>query len=300
MDDISKTFRDHDRHDPRKDKFGEPSRLLQKQLSGYSNEDPGETQEKAIPLTVIRELHRVASTDIEKTLADLDTGALFFCMRSCEYTRVPEANKMRTKLLTLKNFRFFKNNKEINHYSKQLADSDFVSITFEMQKNNEKNDTVTQERNKDPLLCPVKAWARIIINIRKDCKASDSTPINVIRQDNKLYKISSKDNINFLRKTVSTMKDRNLGFDASEIGTHSIRSGGAMTMKLLKEEDSTIMLIGRWKSIAFLKYIRKQIKEFSTNLSSRMLEFEYFSHLPKFNKNASPHKLRMVPPTVKN
>ena len=172
-----------------------------------------------------------------------------------------------------------------------------------MQKNNEKNDTVTQERNKDALLCPVKAWARVITKIRRDSKASDSTPINAIRKDNKLYKISSKDNINFLRKTVSALKDKNLGFDASEIGTpHSIRSGGgAMTMKLLKEEDSTIMLIGHWKrSIAFLKYIRKQIKEFSTNLLSRMLEFEHFSHLPKFNKDSSPHKLRMVPPTVEN
>ena len=141
----------------------------------------------------------------------------------------------------------------ISHYSKYLVNPDFVSITFKMQKN-----IVTQERNKDPLLCPVKAWARVITKIRKDGKVSDSTPINVIRQDNKLYKIFSKDNIHFLRKTVWAMKDRNLGFEASGIGTHSIR----LTMKLLKEEDSIIMLIGRWKSITFLKYIRKQIKEF--------------------------------------
>jgi hypothetical protein len=216
-------------------------------------------------------------------------------MRSCEYTRVPDAQNMRTKLLTLKNFRFFKDNKEVSHYSEQLLSSDFVSITFELQKNNEKNDTVTQQKNNDPILCPVKAWAKVIMNIRKHPKASDSTPINVLWKNNKFYMISAKDNINFLRKTVSSMDDKNLGFKASDIGTHSIRSGGAMTMKLLKEEDSTIMLIGRWKSIAFMRYIRKQIKEFSTNLSSRMLEFEHFTHLPKFDKNSSPHKLRMVP-----
>ena len=264
------------------------------------NDDPGETQEKVIPLSVIRELYNTASSELEETLAELDTGAIFFCMRSCKYTRVPEAEKMRTKILTLGNFRFFKNNKEVSHYSKNLEDSDFISITFELQKNNEKNDTVTQEKNKDNILCPVKAWAKVIHRIRKHCKASNSTPINAIWLDNKFYKISAKDNIDFLRKTVLHMKDRNLGFQASEIGTHSIRSGGAMTLKLLKEEDSTIMLIGRWKSIAFMKYIRKQIQEFSTNLSSRMLEFEHFTHLPKFNKNSSPHKLRMVPPTIKD
>ena len=178
--------------------------------------------------------------------------------------------------------------------------SDFISITFELQKNNEKNDTVTQERNTDPILCPVKAWAKVIMKIRKHHKASDTTPINFIWKNNKFYQISAKDNILFLRKTVATLGHKDLGFEASEIGTHSIRSGGAMTMKLLKEEDSTIMLVGRWKSIAFMKYIRKQIQEFSTNLSSRMLEFEHFTHLPKFSKGSSPHKLRMAPPTIKD
>ena len=47
-----------------------------------------------------------------------------------------------------------------------------------------------------------------------------------------------------------------------------------------------------------MKYIRKQIKEFSVDLLSRMLGFEHFTHLPKFDKNSSPHKLRMAPLTV--
>jgi hypothetical protein len=91
------------------------------------------------------------------------------------------------------------------------------------------------------------------------------------------------------------MDEIQLGFQANEIGTHSIRSGGAMAMKLSGAEDSTIRLIGRWKSDSFLKYIRKQIQQFSSNISSRMLDHEHFTHIPSFNSNSSPSKLRMAP-----
>ena len=66
-------------------------------------------------------------------------------------------------------------------------------------------------------------------------------------------------------------------------------------MKLSGAKDSTIRLIGRWKSDSFLKYIRKQVQEFSSNISKRMLEHENFTHIPSFNSNSSPSKLRMVP-----
>jgi len=44
----------------------------------------------------------------------------------------------------------------------------------------------------------------------------------------------------------------------------------------------TIMLIGRWSSDAFLGYIRKQVMEFSHNVSKRMLKFQNYRHIPNF------------------
>jgi hypothetical protein len=38
----------------------------------------------------------------------------------------------------------------------------------------------------------------------------------------------------------------------------------------------TIMLMGRWSSNAFLRYIRKQVKEFSHGVSSKMIRNENF------------------------
>ena len=41
-----------------------------------------------------------------------------------------------------------------------------------------------------------------------------------------------------------------------------------------------IMLIGRWSSDAFLRYIRKQVMEFSQNVAKRMLSCQNFRHIP--------------------
>ena len=40
------------------------------------------------------------------------------------------------------------------------------------------------------------------------------------------------------------------------------------------------MLLGRWSSDAFLLYIRRQVQEFSTGVSSDMLKHENFFTIP--------------------
>lgn len=169
-----------------------------------------------------------------------------------------------------------------------------MAITFEFQKNKEKNETICQEKTGDPILCPVISWAKIVSRGFSYKGSTRDTPVNIVQNDNKLYCITGKDSINFLRKSVRSMNDTNLGFTPSEIGTHSMRSDGAMAMKLSDISDASIRLIGRWRSDSFLKYIRTQVCKFSSNISRRMKENEHFTHIPNFN-NSSPSKLRMVP-----
>jgi hypothetical protein len=40
-----------------------------------------------------------------------------------------------------------------------------------------------------------------------------------------------------------------------------------------------MMLIGRWSYTAFLKYIRKQVQEFSQGISSKMMDVQSFKHV---------------------
>jgi len=66
------------------------------------------------------------------------------------------------KLLKVDNIRFFKGKKQLPHSDKDLQLADCVSITFELQKRDTKNDIITQHRSGDRLLCPVQIWASII------------------------------------------------------------------------------------------------------------------------------------------
>ncbi len=67
---------------------------LARQFKGMRNADPGEQQQKALPVCVYREIHRVAAasknllSDLDVAVADILTLAFFFCMRSCEYADV--------------------------------------------------------------------------------------------------------------------------------------------------------------------------------------------------------------------
>ena len=53
-----------------------------------------------------------------------------------------------------------------------------------------------------------------------------------------------------------------------------------MAMYLNKVPVYVIMLLGRWSSDAFLRYIRKQVQQFSTGVSSAMLNGGSFLHVP--------------------
>jgi hypothetical protein len=53
-----------------------------------------------------------------------------------------------------------------------------------------------------------------------------------------------------------------------------------MAMYLAGVPVFTIMLLGRWSSDAFLHYIRKQVKEFSTGISQKMIIHEHFFTVP--------------------
>jgi hypothetical protein len=46
----------------------------------------------------------------------------------------------------------------------------------------------------------------------------------------------------------------------------------------------TIMLIRRWSSVAFLQYIRKQVKEFGQNVTKKMLTYQNFCHIPDIHR----------------
>lgn len=206
-------------------------------------------------------------------------------MRSCEYLKVPQPQDKKTKQLCIRNFRFSKQGRSIDLSSNEILQADKLSITFEDQKNRERNETVTLYRTKDDVMCPVKAWGKTVQRIMSYDNSSPDTPISTYISGTTKIDFTDKDVIRALRYAVSKIGKETLGFEAHEVGTHSLRSGGAMAMCLANVEPYRIKLIGRWKSDSFMKYIRKQIEEFTQDISDRMIENESFRHVPTFNPN---------------
>jgi hypothetical protein len=65
-----------------------------------------------------------------------------------------------------------------------------------------------------------------------------------------------------------------------EISTRSLRSGAAMEMYLAGVPVYTIMLIGRWSSDAFLRYIRRQVEQFLKDVLQKMITHQSFRTIP--------------------
>jgi hypothetical protein len=65
---------------------------------------------------------------------------------------------------------------------------------------------------------------------------------------------------------------RALGVDYKRYGCHSLRAGGATTLALLGYPDSTIKILGRWKSVAYQRYVRlgpKAFRSVSSDMASQ-------------------------------
>ncbi len=84
---------------------------------------------------------------------------------------------------------------------------------------------------------------------------------------------------NLLKDGVLAIGKTKLGIQRLEVGTHLIRSGAAMAMYLAGVPIFSIMLIVHWSSLAFLKYIRKQVQEFSHGISLKIIEVQSFKHI---------------------
>lgn len=229
---------------------------------------------------MIEELSKLQVTEVQKAISQLGVGAFFFACRSCEYLKVPQSEQRRTDILRVRNIKFLLDGVILKHSDPRLEFADSVSITFEWQKNDLRFDTVTQFATGDFLLCPVRAWAAIVRRILGYPGADENTPVSAVWRYDRIEHITSAMMVESLRDAVKAIGEDKLGFKAEEIGTHSIRSGAVMAMSLGECLVYLIMMIGRWSSDAFLRYIRKQVEQFSHNVSHRMLRFRFFRHVP--------------------
>ena len=83
--------------------------------------------------------------------------------------------------------------------------------------------------------------------------------------------------------------------------THSIWSGLAMELYLAKLYPEKIMIMGRWESSAFLRYIHIQVSDLIKGISNNITNHHAFYTIPEIEvvyhtpgqPDTDPHRLRL-------
>ena len=127
---------------------------------------------------------------------------------------------------------------------------------------------------------PVHALATTVQRILSYPGTSSETSICTYMHEGKLLEFTQHDLLTSFRDCAGSIGEDKLGFTPDEIGTHSTRSAAAMAMFMDDTPVFMIMLMGRWSSDAFLKYIRRQVLEFSKGMSLRMIKNDFLFTIP--------------------
>jgi hypothetical protein len=267
--------------DPRTTSNGKQCLQYKRQVSYYKTNDGPTHHQKAIPPEVYRWWIRNATQPREQARAQLLAGALFFAMRSCEYSKTKH-KEQKTQPIRPRDIIFRIGAEIIHHNDPRIAIADNVEITFRVQKNGVVEDQILQWHTNDNELCPVRHWAWTINRLRSYPGYRDTWPVFTYYDSltNKLSTISSSEIFDDIKAAVDAIGPNILGFTSKDVGTHSNRAAFAMMNYLAGRPVYTIMLLGRWLSDAFLRYIEKQVREFSIGASQKMLQHNTFYNIP--------------------
>ena len=186
-------------------------------------------------------------------------------------------------------------NTVVDHSDSELArKSEFVTICFVDQKNGVRMEKRSQRRSKIPILCPIEAWASVVRRHKEDFPGTKGEKMTICsyRLNGIRLEVTAAQVTRLLRKVCSANGQTNkYGFTKEEIGTRSIRSGAAMSLAVQGgHTDEKIRILGRWKSLAFLTYIRPQVLEWSGGMAEDMAKTKSFTDVSERKKKETDQK----------
>ena len=250
-------------------------------IEGYRREDPPTVPQLAIPITVPNMCYNMAllpsSNKGIKAGGCLILVAFYYLLRVGEYTQPRYVYRngkkvlaSRTKQFCIGNIGFFRKGKIVPRTSPldELLKCDSATLKITNQKNGRMGETIHQKAL-DINQCPVKALAHRVHDILSEGGTND-TLICAYKHNGKWLHITSAEIIKLVRASARELKLHEQAIDPDLIGAHSLRSGGAMALRLHGFDDTTIMKMGRWTSLTFLQYIHTQIAHLSEDISKKM------------------------------
>ena len=261
-------------------------------IRGYEREDPPPMRQKAVTPVLLLDMVKFAkgSSEWAKHTADLIVGGYFFAMRACEFCSTEKPG--RTRKVTLGDVVFRDHDSRVVGQGDPQLDEKamFVTICFTDQKNGTKMERRSHKKTGQEILCPVRSWARAVQRVRSQFQTNEdnSIPVCAYKEGQRAREIRSSQVLQLLRDSCTFHDGENrYGISALELGTRSIRSGAAMALALQGDtSDNKIMMLGRWKSTAFLNYIRPQVLEWANDAAQKMSKTKSFLDVGNYHREA--------------
>ena len=275
---------------------GQPSPVLQsegkyitplrQQLEGLRRDDPPSIPQLAVPVSLVKHVVSThASADaITTATSELICIAFFYLLRVGEYTK-PRRVKVngvwkratRTQQFRVQDVGFFKNGKVLPRASplSVLLTADAATLKISNQKNGRMGQTIHQESTgpQGAVACLARRVHHILSN-----RGSDGQLICDVKVGSQWHPITRQHVVSQIKSAAVKLRLGQHGIDPDLIGSHSLRAGGAMALKLQQCSDTLIQKLGRWSSTTWLQYIHTQIAHLAKGVASKMSE-----DLPFFN-----------------
>lgn len=203
--------------------------------------------------------------------------AFFFLLRVGEYTKTG-SRTTRTVPLRKSDITLWRDGLRLDPESPLdvLLTADSTTACLENQKNGYRGCVLHHHASGEPRFCPVKASARLLFRMRG---LPPHTPLGTFATATGLSQVPASRIRTILRTTAKAQGLEAKGFDLARIGTHSLRSGGAMALRLAGHADATIKKLGRWSSNTYLVYIQTQIAQLSHGVAASMARRLHFHNV---------------------
>jgi hypothetical protein len=210
-------------------------------------------------------------------VGDLIVLAFFFLLRVGEYTK--SYGERRTVPLRRKDIRLWHDTQLVPNDAPldSLLAATGVTIHLENQKNGTKNAVLHHYSSGVPGFDPVQSAARLVFAIRH---LPPDTPLGTFVDDRGQQRQASADDIRTAIK-IGAVGDNlaSCGYTLSQIGSHSLRSGGAVHLKLAGYDDDMVKKLGRWSSNTYLRYIQSQIGQLTKGVATNMARILRFHNV---------------------
>jgi hypothetical protein len=140
----------------------------------------------------------------------------FFAMRSCKNFKV--SGERRTHPIRKRNMVFRKDGRTLPHLLPRFHLANTIAITFEYQKRDKRNNTVTQWRSGDNTYCPVVVGAAVVRRLEA-MGASESDFVYKFKgDDGRTRDFYSATALRMLQGFISSVNFKGLGLDPKRIG----------------------------------------------------------------------------------